>query len=107
MRSSVQGSSAGRKSRQKFQMPWLETPPKLFEPMRLTSRRKNGAPGWAFGIQPFPLGGQQTDGHVDEPAVQQSNNQTGSAGHGGMDGMARELVAEDGVLGVGRAAPDK
>lgn len=40
------------------------------------------------------MAGQQLDGHADEGVVRQADHQAGLAGHGGVDGVAREASAK-------------
>ena len=43
---------------------------------------------------------------MDEAIVEKSDDEAGLAGHGGVDCVACETVAEDGVLGIGHLATD-
>lgn len=46
------------------------------------------------------------NGNMDESIVEQADDEAGLAGHGGVNGVACETVAENGVLGVGHQAAD-
>ena len=78
----------------------------LCEPLRLAGRGEDGAPPTARGVEAFGVRGEQFDGDVDEPLVQKADDDAGLAGHRGVDGVAREEIAEQRVLAVRRAAAD-
>ena len=52
------------------------------------------------------MSGKQLDGNMDEAIVEQADDEAGLAGHRGVDGVAREEVAEDVVLAVCGPAAD-
>ena len=52
------------------------------------------------------MGGEEFDGDVDETLVQKADHDASLAGHCSVDGVAREQIAEQGILAVRRAAAD-
>ena len=77
------------------------------ESFRLAGRSQDRAPGKTVRVQVFLPGAQEFNRHVDELVMQISDHQASLAGHSGVGGMTREEIAEDGVLGIGRAAADE
>ena len=78
----------------------------LCEPLRLPGGGEDRTPPAAGGIEAFGVRGEEFDGDVDEPLVQEADDEAGLAGHRGVDGVAREEVAEQRVLAVRGAAAD-
>jgi hypothetical protein len=78
----------------------------LGEPLRLPRRGEDRAPPIARGVEPFGVGGEEFNRHVDEAPVQKANNDARLAGHRGVDGVPREEIAEQRVFTVRRAAAD-
>ena len=78
----------------------------LCESLRLAGRGEDGAPPAAGGVKAFGVRGEEFDGHVDETLVEESDDEAGLAGHRGVDGVAREEIAEQRVFAVRRAAAD-
>ena len=52
------------------------------------------------------MGGEEFDGDVDETLVQKADHDASLAGHCGVDGVAREQIAEQCILAVRRTAAD-
>lgn len=73
----------------------------------LARRGKHRTPPGTVQVEALRLADQQLDRHVDEDIVQEADDQTGLAGHGGVHGVAGEEIAENGVLGVGRDASNQ
>lgn len=73
---------------------------------RLSGSRNHIAPEIAFGVYQFATLNRTGGGNVNVGAVPQANNDVGLTGHGGVGRVAREIIAEYGVAGVGAAAAD-
>ena len=58
------------------------------------------------GVESLRVRGEQLDRDVDETLVQKADDHAGLAGHRGVDGVAREEIAEQRVLAVRGAAAD-
>src|SRR6202035_1245089 len=78
----------------------------LCEPFRLSSSGEDRTPPTARRVKSFSMGGEEFDGDVDETLVQKADHDASLAGHGGVDGVAREQIAEQCILAVGRTAAD-
>src|SRR5262245_55530395 len=74
--------------------------------MRLSRGGEHGTPGGAVRVETFLLGCQEFDRDMNEAVVQEPDHQAGLAGHGSMDSMPCERIAEDSVFGIVRAAAD-
>src|SRR5262249_43538733 len=74
--------------------------------VRLPRRREHGGPSRTTGVESFLLSCQEFNWDVNEAIVQKPNHHAGFPSHGGMGSMPRELIAENGVLRIVRAAPD-
>ena len=66
----------------------------LCELLRLPRRGKDRTPPTARGIESFGVRGEQFDGDVNETLVQKADDDASLAGHCGVDGVAREEIAE-------------
>src|SRR5436309_3544790 len=78
----------------------------LGKALRLAGGGQDRAPPATRGIEAFGVGGKKFDGHVDEPLVEEADDDTGLAGHRGMHGMPGEKVAEQRVLAIRGSAAD-
>src|SRR4029077_4294386 len=66
----------------------------LCEPLRLPGGSEDRTPPTARRIESFGVRGEELDGDVDETLVQKADDDATLAGHCGVDGMAREQIAE-------------
>ena len=78
----------------------------LCEPFRLSGHGEDRTPPTAGEIEAFGVRGEKFDRDVDETLVEEADDEAGLAGHRGVDGMAREEVAEQHVFAVRGAAAD-
>ncbi len=76
-------------------------------PAGLAGGKQDIGPEFAGEFHPFLFADGGADGDVDEDVVPESDEYIGVAGHGGMDGRAGHLVAQEAVGGVGRHAADE
>jgi hypothetical protein len=66
----------------------------LCEPLRLPRRGQDRTPPTARGVRSFGVRGEEFYGDVDETLVQKADDDASLAGHCGVDGVAREGIAE-------------
>jgi hypothetical protein len=66
----------------------------LREPLRLPSRGEDRTPPAARGVESFGVRGEEFYGDVDETLVQKADDDASLARHCGVDGVAREEIAE-------------
>src|SRR5271165_5436523 len=66
--------------------------------LRLAGGGQRASPNRSRRVYGFLATGEQFDGDVNELIMQETNHQASLAGHGGVDGVAREQVAEDGIF---------
>src|SRR4029453_11495783 len=78
----------------------------LFKLLRLPCGGQDGAPPRAGRIEALGVSSKQLDRNMDEPIVEEADDEAGLAGHRSVDGVAREEVAEDVVLTVCGPAAD-
>ena len=76
----------------------------LGKPLWLARGGEHGTPPAARGVEAFGPSCEHFDRHVNETLVQKTDDNARLAGHGRMDGVAREEIAEERVLGVRRTA---
>ena len=72
----------------------------------MTGGGKDGAPEFAIEVDAFATGSDHVDGNMGEVAMEVADDESGAAGHGSVDGVAAEAVAEECVIGAGRASAD-
>ncbi len=72
---------------------------------RLSRRLQHVPPQLAIDVYLLPLGHHHGYGHEGELVVPVANDKVSLAGHGGMNGVLCQQVAELAVVGVGRCAP--
>src|SRR5262245_51692485 len=73
--------------------------------MRLSGCGQHSAPCRSVRIESFLLLCQRFDRNVNESIMKIANHQARLPGHCGMDGMAREQIAENRIFRIRRAAP--
>ena len=73
---------------------WIEGFAGSDKTFRLSGRGEDGSPPTAGRVQPLDLCGEQLDRHMNKAFMQEPDHKAGLAGHGGVDRVAREKVAE-------------